>query len=80
MKRVSKQKLDIGRTKQALLLEKEILANNQSKFLTEISYAFQDKSYLYYLMDLAHGGELYSFVKAENDLKMEKIHAFNQKG
>lgn len=31
-------------------------------------------------MDLAHGGDLYSFVKAENDLKMEKIHAFNQKG
>ena len=62
MKRISKKKLDISRIKEALLLENEILTSHSCSFLTEIEYGFQDPAYFYYVMNIARGGDLYSFL------------------
>ena len=77
MKRVSKKKLDTERTKQALLLENKILSHYESKFLLQITYAFQNPSELFYMMDIASGGDLYSYI--ENP-EAPKCKLFVEKG
>jgi serine/threonine protein kinase len=47
-----------------LKLEKDILKVSRSNFITRLRFAFRDDDYYYLAMELARGGDLYSFLKA----------------
>lgn len=44
-------------------LEREILAENDHPFIIKLVRTFKDKSYLYFLTELATGGELYNAIR-----------------
>lgn len=55
-----------------VMMEKTILAKLNSPMIIRLYYTFQDQSYLYMCMEMAHGGELLGLIdryKEENEAK-----------
>ena len=43
-------------------LEKKILQESKSKFITSLYYAFRDQQFLYFVMECARGGDTYTLI------------------
>lgn len=55
-----------------ILLERDVLAEVESRFVVKLHYAVQDRRFLYFVLDLMMGGDL------EFHLKNEKNRRFNE--
>jgi serine/threonine protein kinase len=58
-------KTSVKKKKQVLhtLTERKVLSKNSSPFLVKLQFAFQTRSHLYMVMDLASGGELVAHIR-----------------
>ena len=43
-------------------LEKKILEESKSKFITTLFFAFRDQQFLYFVMECARGGDTYTLI------------------
>eukprot|EP00602_Paraphysomonas_sp_CaronLab_P002619 CAMPEP_0185019768 /NCGR_PEP_ID=MMETSP1103-20130426/2351_1 /TAXON_ID=36769 /ORGANISM="Paraphysomonas bandaiensis, Strain Caron Lab Isolate" /LENGTH=471 /DNA_ID=CAMNT_0027550241 /DNA_START=367 /DNA_END=1779 /DNA_ORIENTATION=+ len=50
-----------------VMMEKSILSKLNNPFIVRLYYTFQDSGYLYMCMDLAHGGELRSYISSQRE-------------
>jgi serine/threonine protein kinase len=78
MKQIGKKKLHERRVINNLVLEKKVLAEIKSDFIIELSFAFQDKTNCYFVMEYAVGGDTYSFLN--NPKQHEKVLMYKQCG
>ena len=58
MKEMSKAKIIDKKSVENVIGEKEILSNLHHPFIVNMIYCFQDREYLYLLMELLTGGNL----------------------
>ena len=63
MKRVAKSKFASQDMMEQAITEKEIMHRSTCKFITKLHYSSQHDRYLYYVMDWAEGGELFSHIR-----------------
>jgi serine/threonine protein kinase len=55
-----------------VMMEKTILSKLNHPFIVRLYYTFQDSGYLYMCMDLAHGGELRSYISSKRSANQDK--------
>ena len=67
IKRVPKSEVYKKRLMDSLDLEKRILQEADCPFITKLHFAFRDKIYLYFVMEMAEGGDTYSLIKPNSD-------------
>ena len=58
MKQISKAMIIYNKTSSSFLNELEFLSQIRNPFIIQMHYAFQDKYYLYIIMDYYTGGDL----------------------
>ena len=58
MKELSKVKLYMKKSLYSILLEKQILSNLHYSLIANLNFSFQDKEYLYLILDYLPGGDL----------------------
>eukprot|EP00730_Choanoeca_flexa_P001469 TRINITY_DN10648_c0_g1_i3.p1 TRINITY_DN10648_c0_g1~~TRINITY_DN10648_c0_g1_i3.p1 ORF type:complete len:732 (+),score=226.70 TRINITY_DN10648_c0_g1_i3:156-2351(+) len=58
MKRLDKKRLKHKHSETSAAHERNVLAEMNSKFVTNLKYAFQDRHHLYLILDLLEGGDL----------------------
>ena len=58
MKEISKVKAFMKKSLSSIILEKHILSNLHHPFLANLNFSFQDKEYLYLVLDFLPGGDL----------------------
>ena len=58
LKQMSKPKIIEKKSENSIKAEKELLSKINHPFIVNMHYAFQDKEYLYLVMDLLTGGDL----------------------
>ena len=63
MKRVPKSFLKNQKSVIKAQNERSILEMNQHPFMVDLYYAFQDEKHLYYIINFAEGGELYTLLQ-----------------
>ena len=63
MKEISKVKAYIKKSITSILLEKYILSKLHHPLIANLNYAFQDKEYLYLILDYLPGGDLRYYMK-----------------
>lgn len=62
IKRVIKNEIYRKKLTANIKLEKKILQESKSKFITTLYYAFRDEHYLYFVMEWAPGGDTYTLI------------------
>lgn len=62
MKQISKAQLKTPSGLQMAKDERKIMEMNNHPFITKLHYAFQNKESLYYVIDFADGGELFTIL------------------
>lgn len=72
MKRVAKSQLESAKDIQRAENERKIMEMNNHPFIINLHYAFQTDKFLYYVMDFAEGGELFTILRHKGKLS-EKI-------
>lgn len=75
LKAINKRKLINSSQVKSVLREKEILSTLNHPFILRQVSTFQDENYLYILLDLIQGGELYSIIESKNGVGLEMNHA-----
>lgn len=68
LKQIPKGQLT-GKTQKKLMLERDIMINTESPFITKLHFAFQTPEYSYFVMDYAHSGTLESLESKVIQLK-----------
>ena len=58
-------------------LEKRIQQESRCPFITALYYAFQDETYLYFVMEWASGGDVYSLI---SDPLRKRVEEFKKMG
>ena len=62
MKEISKVKVYLKKSICSTLLEKQILSYLHYPFLANLNFSFQDKEYLYLVLDYLPGGDLRYYI------------------
>ena len=63
IKQMKKQLVKEKQLEQSITLEKAILKESRSPFITRLYCAFRDEEHYYLVMEWAQGGDLYTFIK-----------------
>ena len=74
MKEISKVKAYVKKSLASIISEKKILSNLHHPFLSNLHFSFQDKEYLYLILDFLPGGDLRFYLHkrisfSENQIK-----------
>lgn len=75
MKQLDKKRLKLKHQERSATEERNILAELNSKFVTNLKYAFQDNEKLYLVMDLMDGGDLAFHLRESKDGKFTEEQA-----
>ena len=75
LKQMSKVKIIDKKSIKSINSEREFLSELFSPFIVNMHYAFQDKEYLYLVMDLLSGGDLRYHISIQKNFQKNK-HAF----
>lgn len=67
IKRILKSKIADNKLFASIKLEKDILQESNSNFITALHYAFRDDKHLYLVMEWAEGGDAYSLIKEKSN-------------
>lgn len=78
MKVIHKRKLDDELSVHSLMLERRILSTIKSNFIINLKCSFQSKKSVFFVMDYAPGGDLYSYL--DNPFVPEKVRMFKEQG
>lgn len=65
MKRIAKSLLESDDDVQRVENERKIMEMNNHPFIINLHWAFQTDKFLYYIIDFAEGGELYTMLKSK---------------
>ena len=76
MKEISKVKAYLKKSLPSTLLEKYILSNLHYPFLANLNFSFQDKEYLYLVLDYLPGGDLRYYLNKEINFSENQIKFF----
>lgn len=76
MKRVSKNQLDSTQGFQRTKDERKIMESNDSPFITSLHYAFQTNKFLYYIIDFAEGGELFTLLRHKGKFPLRVVQLY----
>ena len=91
MKTLNKSFIKINNQINQILSEKQILSKINSPFIVQLFYSFQDKDYLYFILEFTQGGDLFyhldkhqhlsekttTFYSAQIVLALEYLHSNN---
>ena len=76
MKEMSKVKAYMKKSLGAILLEKNILTNLRHNLITNLNFSFQDKEYLYLVLDYLPGGDLRYYLSRKMKFNESQIKFF----
>ena len=76
MKRVSKLHLESQKDIRMAETERKILEMNNHPFIINLHYAFQTEKFLYYVMDFAEGGELFTLLKRKGKFSEKVVQQY----
>lgn len=76
MKRIPKTIALQNMNSMFFMYEKDIMTTTQSEWLVHCHEAFQDDSFLYYIMDFIPGGDLMTLITRINKLNVEEIRFY----
>ena len=76
MKSIRKDKIIDNDHFESTQMEKQILMNNEHPFLIKMSYVFQSKHKVYFVMDFIRGGELYTHLNNEKKFAEDKARFY----
>ena len=76
MKRVSKLHLESQKDIRMAETESKILEMINHPFIINLHYAFQTEKFLYYVMDFAEGGELFTLLKRKGKFSEKVVQQY----
>ena len=76
MKQLSKSHFTSAKGYLRVKEERKIMGMNNHPFIVSLRCAFQCDNYLYYVMDLAEGGELFTMLKAKGKFDEETVKLY----
>ena len=68
MKEMSKVKAYMKKSLASILLEKNILTNLHHNLIANLNFSFQDKEYLYLVLDFLPGGDLRYYLSKKTKI------------
>ena len=75
---ISKHQVLEQRLASAVMREKNVMESIDSQFLLRMVSSFQDANYLYFVLDLVLGGELFELLYSNNKANSVNTTAFTQ--
>ena len=76
MKEMSKVKIYLKKALSSILSEKRILSSFNYSLIPKLNFSFQDKEYLYLILDYLPGGNLRYYIKSEMRFNESQIKFF----
>ena len=76
MKRVAKSQLETEKDMLRAENERKILGMNNHPFIINLHYAFQTDKFLYYILDFAEGGELFTMLRRKGKFSEKVVRQY----
>ena len=76
MKEMSKVKIYLKKSLSSILLEKQILSSLHYSLISNLNFSFQDKEYLYLILDYLPGGDLRYYMNGKIIFNESQIKFF----
>ena len=76
MKKMAKSQFGTAKGRQRVREERRIMEMNSHPFIVNLNFAFQCDRFLYYVIDLAEGGELFTMLKLKGKFSEEVVRLY----